>query len=171
MTPRSRSRSGASPQPMMISVEEPRPLLDEGEYLARCTDVTFAWSRRWKKWIVRVVLEPLNYYGRPYTGSLCRFLSLGTNPKKPHAGQQSNFRKLWVEINGGQPISGQVELGLFIGYVFKIVVATVKQDRNGEAIAPEHWYSTVREISFCSDMRTLEHSNTRTLQHANPLTF
>src|SRR5208337_2505908 len=172
MTPRSPSRLSASPQPMMISVEEPRPLLNEGAYLARCTDATCAWSRRWKKWIVRLVMELLDYDGRPYSGSLCKFLSLGTNPKKPHAGQQSQFRRLWVEVNGGQPTGSDVQLGIFVGHVFKIGVGTVKQDRNGEAVAPAHWYSIVREISFCiAEARTLEHANLPTHEHANTRTL
>jgi len=176
MTLRRPSRLNGSSQSMMISVEEPRPLLDEGAYLARCTDATCAWSRRWKKWIVLLVMELLDYDGRPYTGSLCKFLSLGANPKKPHAGQQSQFRKLWVEVNGGQPTSSDVQLGIFVGHVFNITVATVKRNRNGEAVAPAHWYSTVREISFCStEGLTLEHStreqsNTRTRQHSNTAT-
>jgi hypothetical protein len=156
---------------IMISVEEPRPLLDEGNHLAKCTDATCAWSRRWKKWIVRLVMEPLDYHGRPYTGSLCKFLALGTNPKRPHAGQQSKFRALWVETNGGQPTGSDVDLGLFVGHTFKVSVCTVRQDRNGKAISSAQWYSIVREISLCSEARTLEHANLRTLEHANTLTL
>jgi hypothetical protein len=180
MTPRAPSGLSSSPQPMTISVGEPRPLLDEGDVLARCTDATCAWSRRWKKWIVRLVMEPLDYDGRPYTGSLCKFLSLGTNPKKPHAGQQSQFRRLWVEVNGAQPTGTDVQLGIFVGHLFKVAVATVKKDRNDEAVAPAHWYSIVREISFCraevrplerANLPTLKHGNTATRQPFNPLTL
>ncbi len=152
---------------VMISVEEPRPLLDEGHYTARCADATVAWSRRWKKWIVRLVMEPFDYTGRPYSGSLCKFLALGTNPKKPHAGQQSQFRSLWVEVNGGQPTGSDVDLGIFVGHTFKISIETVKRDRSGKAIHPAHFYSIVREISFCSETRTLQHANLRTREHSN----
>jgi hypothetical protein len=147
--------------PITISVEEPRPLLDEGEYVARCSDATIAWARRWKKWISRLVLEPVNYNGRPYTGSLCKFLQLGSNPKKPHAGQQSQFHKLWVEVNGAQPNNGELTLELFIGHLFKISVQTVRADKDGKKIAAVHHYSVVREILF-ADALTREH-----LQHAN----
>jgi hypothetical protein len=164
-----------SERSIMVSLEEPRPLLDEGTYLAFCTDATVAWSRRWRKWIVRLVMEPIDYAGRPYTGSLCKFLSLGTNPKQPHAGQQSRFRELWVEVNGEQPTSNEVELGIFVGHNFRVRVATVKADRNGMQISPPNWYSVIREISFLSEHAiqqhsntpTHEHSNTRTLQHTN----
>lgn len=59
-----------------VSLEEPRQLLDEGRYTATCTAATVAWSRRWKKWIARLVMDPSDYTGRPYTGSLCKFLQL-----------------------------------------------------------------------------------------------
>jgi hypothetical protein len=55
--------------------------------------------------------------------------------------------------------------------VFKITVATVKKDRNGEAVASAHWYSTVRKLSFCSaEPRTIEHSNLPTRKHPNTAT-
>lgn len=140
----------ASSSKIWISLDEPRPLLDEGDYLAVCTDATVAWSRRWKKWIVRLVMQPNNYTGQPYCGHLCKFLSLGQNPIKPHAGQQSQFRKLWVEVNGAQPVSGEVSLDIFVGHHFEVKVRTVRADRNGNEIATAHHYSVVREILFCA---------------------
>jgi hypothetical protein len=152
--------------PITISVEEPRPLLDEGEYLARCSDATVAWARRWKKWISRLVLEPLDYNGQPYTGSLCKFLQLGSNRQRPHAGQQSQFRKLWVEVNGAQPSGGELSLEIFIGHLFRISVQTVVADKDGKKISPVHHYSVVRGISFDGDVLTREHS-----QHSNAPTL
>jgi hypothetical protein len=163
-------KSGRTERTVMISVEEPRPLLNEGKYRARCTAATIAWSRRWKKWIVKLHMEPLDYAGRPYSGQLCRFLSLGTDPKRPRAGQGSRFRTLWVEVNGGQPTQGEVDLGIFEGAIFEIVVRTVKTraDKDRTPIPPEHWYSVCDEVIFCKGaQRTLEHSNTRTPQHSN----
>jgi len=165
MTPSWPSPLSARSQPMMISVEEPRPLLDEGECRARCTDATVAWSKRWKKWIVVLHFEPLDYRGRPYTGELCKFLSLGTDPKKARAGQASTFRQLWVEVNGDQPSQGEVDLGIFVGHVFEIAVRTVRAKANKEKtpIPQEHWYSVVGDITFCkSAQRTLQHR-----QHPN----
>jgi hypothetical protein len=156
---------------IMISVEEPRPLLDEGNHLATCIDATCAWSRRWKKWIVVLKMEPLDYHGRSYSGTLCKFLALGTNPKRPHAGQQSQFRALWVEVNGAQPTGSDVDLGIFVGHTFKVSIQTVRQDRNGKKISPAQWYSIVREISFCTEARTLEHANLRTREHSNTATL
>jgi hypothetical protein len=150
-----------------ISLEAPRPLLDEGEYSATCTDATVAWSRRWKKWIARLVMEPSNYTGRPYSGSLCKFFQLGSNPKRPHAGQQSEFRKLLVRLNGAQPVNGEASLALFVGVTFQIKVCTVKE-RNGEHFDPQDWYSKVGEISPA--LTTHEHTNTRTQQHTNTAT-
>ena len=54
-------KSGRTERTVMISVEEPRPLLNEGKYRARCTAATIAWSRRWKKWIVKLHMEPLDW--------------------------------------------------------------------------------------------------------------
>ena len=68
-------------QSQMITVSEPFPLLDPGEYVAVCTEATAAWARQWKKHIARLVLEPANYQGRPYRGQLCAFLGLGKNPE------------------------------------------------------------------------------------------
>lgn len=70
-------------KPPAIALSEPFPLLDPGQYVAVCTEATFAWARQWNKWIARLVLEPLNYQGRPYTGRLCKFLGLGKNKERP----------------------------------------------------------------------------------------
>src|SRR5580700_848186 len=78
---RLKANGKAAPMSVTVSLEAPRPLLNEGPYLATCTEATCAWSRRWSKWICRLVMEPVNYTGRPYTGSLCKFLQLGSNPK------------------------------------------------------------------------------------------
>jgi hypothetical protein len=139
-------------------------LLDEGEYLARCTDATIAWSRRWKKWISRLVMEPLDYGGRSFTGSLCKFVSLGTDAKRPRAGPNSDFQRLWVETNGSQPINGEVSLEIFRGQLFQITVRTVreKSDNQHTPIPPEQWYSVIGDVSFCkAGTRTREHQ-----QHA-----
>jgi len=100
--------------------------------------------------------------------SLCKFFQLGANPKRPHAGQQSEFRKLLVRLNGAQPVNGEASLALFIGHTFQIKVCTVKE-RNGERFDPQDWYSVVREISPCLTT-THEHANTATRQHTNTAT-
>jgi len=130
----------------VILLSAPYPLLDEGCYLASCIEATFAWARQWKKWIARLVLEHVNYTGRPYTGKLCKFLSLGCDPNRPFAGQHSLFRQLWVSVNGAQPASSEVTLRIFQGVLFCLSVETVKKDRHGNQRAPEHWYSVVRAI-------------------------
>ena len=63
-------------QPPSIAPSEPFPLLDPGSYVAVCTETTFAWARQWRKWIARLVLDPQNYQGRPYTGGSARFSDL-----------------------------------------------------------------------------------------------
>jgi hypothetical protein len=139
---------GKIERPIAISIEAPRPLLDEGEYVAQCTDATVAWARRWKKWIVRLVMVPVDYRGQSYRGDLCKFLSLGQNPNSPHAGAQSEFRKLWVACNGAPNTSSEVDLGMFVGKFFQISIGTVRADRNGKPIDPALWYSVVREVAF-----------------------
>lgn len=136
-------------QPTSIALSEPFPLLDPGCYVAVCTEATFAWARQWRKWIARLVLEPQNYQGRPYTGRLCAFLGLGKNPERPYAGPQSRFRQLYVEVNGEQPHSLEAGMEIFVGVRYEIEVATVQQDRNGKPRPPAHWYSIVREIHPC----------------------
>lgn len=196
MTQRSPSRLAGVPNgtngkahaiPVTVSLEAGRPLLDEGEYRARCTEATIAWSKRWKKWIAVLHMYPLNYLGRSYNGELCKFLSLGTDPKKPRAGQASVFRKLWVEANGAQPSQGEVDLGIFVGQVFDIAVRTVRADKEKTPIPKEHWYSVVGDVAFCKAEQTTrqphqhqQHPNTSntdntttlpTLQPINPLTL
>jgi hypothetical protein len=133
-------------QPPSITLSEPFPLLDPGQYVAVCAEATFAWARQRKKWIARLVLEPQNYQGRPYTGRLCAFLGLGKNPEHPYAGPQSRFRQLFVEVNGEQPTGANVGMEIFVGRHYEIEVETVKQDRDGKSRGAEHWYSIVREI-------------------------
>lgn len=135
----------AAKQPT-ITLSEPFPLLDSGIYVAVCSEATFAWARQWRKWIARLVLEPQNYQGRPYTGRLCAFLGLGKNPERPYAGPQSRFRRLYVEVNGDQPPSLEAGMEIFVGVRYDIEVVTVTHDRDGKPRAPEHWYSIVREI-------------------------
>ena len=129
-----------------ITLSEPFPLLDPGQYVALCTESSYAWARQWKKWIARLVLEPQNYQGRPYSGRLCKFFGLGKDPQKPYAGPQSHFRRLLVEVNGGQPVTGDVGISIFERVRFDIEVVTVTMDRNEKPRAPEHWYSIVRDI-------------------------
>jgi len=179
MIPRPPTQSGMS---VTVSLEAPRPFLNEGPYMATCTEATCAWSRRWSKWICRLVMEPINYTGRPYTGRLCKFLQLGSNPKMPHAGQQSDFLKLLVAVNGAQPVNGDGDLAIFVGRIFKIEVRTVKEvfvgKKEREAairvgkeppekkpLPAECWYSVVDECQA-----TLEHTNTVTQQHTNTAT-
>jgi hypothetical protein len=154
-------------QTQTITLAEPFPLLDEGTCLALCEEATFAWARQWKKWMARLVMQPQNYTGRPYSGRLCKFLSLGSNPGTPHAGPQSDFRRLYVEVNGAQPVGSQVTVEIFIGLSFDISVETVKRDRNGKDRNPSDWYSVVREIHFAANTPTFQPANTSTFQHLN----
>ena len=154
-------------QPQTITLSRPYPLLDPGEYIARCSDATFAWAGQWKKWIARLVLVPENYTGRPYQGQLCRFLGLGGNRERPFAGQHSTFRQLCVEVNGAQPTGFEIDVKLFEGYRYAITVETVTRDRKDKERTPEHWYSIVRKIHLAppSNTSTL---NPLTLQHREP---
>jgi len=145
-----------------ITLSEPFPLLDPGQYVARCTEASYAWARQWRKWIARLVLEPQNYQGRPYHGRLCAFLGLGKNPERPYAGPQSRFRLLYVEVNGEQPPSLEAGMEIFVGVRYEIEVVTVKTDRNGNPRSPEHWYSVVKGIHPCKPGGT-------TPQPLNPL--
>jgi hypothetical protein len=156
-----------------VSLSEPYPLLDPGNYVALCTEATLDWARQWRKWIARFALQPLNYQGRPYTGRLCAFLGLGTDVKRPYAGSQSKFRRLFVEVNGAQPTAADVGLAIFVGVRYDIEVETVNLDRNGKPRSPEHWYSIVRVIHPCKSisnaaptpqLSNLELSNSSTLR-------
>jgi hypothetical protein len=133
-------------QRLSIALSEPFPLLDPGVYVAVCTEAALAWARQWNKWMARLVLEPENYQGRPYTGRLCKFLGLGKNKEGPYAGPQSHFRQLYVEVNGEQPPTLEVGIEIFVGIRYEIEVVTLKTDRNGKPRSPEHWYSIVKDI-------------------------
>jgi hypothetical protein len=133
-------------KPPSIVLSEPYPLLDPGNYVALCTQAAYAWARQWKKWNARLILEPKNYRGRPYTGRLCKFLGLGKDPQRPYAGPQSHFRRLFVEVNGGQPTRPDAGVEVFVGVLYDIEVVTVMADRDGKSRPPEHWYSIVRDI-------------------------
>lgn len=96
--------------------------------------------------MARLVLDPVDYMGRAYTGKLCKFLSLGRDRERPFAAPHSHFRELFVEVNGDQPVSAEVSMEVFVGLRSEIDVETVKQDRRGRQRPPEHWYSIVRDI-------------------------
>jgi hypothetical protein len=144
IAPSNRRASAAKPP---ITIAAPYPLLDEGEYVAECTDSSYAWANRWRKWKARLVLNPTNYTGKAYSGQLCRFFNLGNNLKSPHAGPGSDIRALLVELNGEQPGSPiLLDMKIFCGHLYRITVSTVKQKGNGEPIEPANWYSIVRDI-------------------------
>lgn len=82
------------PSSRVITVSAPYPLLDPGTSLAVCTEASFAWARQWKKWVARLLFDVQNYRGKPYQGTLCKFLSLGTDPERPRAGHHSAFRQV-----------------------------------------------------------------------------
>src|SRR5215831_20386626 len=147
------------PDKHVVTLSAPYPQLDPGSYLAVCTEASFAWARQWKKWMARLVLEPQNYTGRAFTGNLCKFLSLGRDLQRPYAGPHSDFRRLYVELNGDQPSAPEVTMRIFEGRWYEITVETVKLDRNGKERRPEHWYSVVREIHPAA-APTRQHCNT-----------
>src|SRR5438105_2886025 len=122
MTP---TRSSNNPRrATTVTLGAPRPLLDEGVYLATCIEAELWWSRRWKKWQARLVLEPSNYAGKVYAGKLCKFFQLG-NRENPHAGPNSEFFQLWIQANGAQPVGPEVGVDIFLGMTFEITVGTV----------------------------------------------
>lgn len=152
----------------VITVAEPYPLLNPGEYIAACTEADFEWARQFGAWKVRLVLNPQDYTGRPYTGKLCKFLDLGKNPQAPYAGPRSAFRMLWVEVNGEQPTRPDVEVSVFVGHLYRITVETVTKNRKDEPLPPEHWYSIVRKIRPAAPSTPLNSRNSGNL--GNPLT-
>jgi len=162
---RANGKTGRSAPTVTISLETMRPLLDEGRYLARCVEATCEWSRRWRKWVAILKMDPLDYAGQPYIGHLCKFFNLGQDPKRPHAGAGSQFRKLWIEVNGAQPTNAETGLEMFVGHVFEIEVSTVKTDREQKPIAPALQYSVIRSLAGST---TLQPSNPATLQPTNP---
>jgi hypothetical protein len=169
------ARDQRATQKPPIRIAEPYPLLDPGEYVALCTEASFDWSRRWSSWKARLVLEPQDYRGRPYTGKLCKFLGLGKDPEAPYAGPRSDLRLLLVEVNGEQPTRPDLaNLSQFAGRLFRITVETVTKNGKGEPLVQAHWYSIVRKLhpvapSSPFDLGNLENPrNPRTDQPSNP---
>jgi hypothetical protein len=150
-----------------ISLDSGRPLLDEGTYEARCVEADCQWSRRYRKWVAILKMKPLDYKGKPYTGDVCKFFNLGNDPKGPHAGAGSQFRRLWVQANGAQPTSGATSLDIFVGRLFQIHVSTVIKDRDENPLSPAEQYSVIRN---CSAVLTLQPYNPLTQQPDNPAT-
>jgi len=162
-------QNGSDTKKPAIRVAKPYPLLDPGEYIALCSQASFEWAQRFSGWKARLVLEPQNYTGRPYTGELCRFLGLGKNPDAPYAGPRSDFRLLWVEVNGDQPVQPDVtDLGIFTRRLYQITVETVTKNGKGEPLLPVHWYSIVRKIRPLAPSAPFNPCNLENLK--NPLT-
>jgi hypothetical protein len=132
----------------LITIAAPNPLLDEGEYLAECTKASYEWANQWRRWVAILALEPKDYT-KPYTGQLCKFFNLGSKRDKPSAGPMSDFRALFVEVNGAQNTnSSLLDVDIFTGHVYRITVVTVTKDKNGEPKASANWYSKVSKIHF-----------------------
>jgi hypothetical protein len=155
------------PAQVTVSLDSGRPLLDEGTYEARCVEADCQWSRRYRKWVAIFKMKPLDYKGKAYTGDVCKFFNLGNDPKGPHAGAGSQFRRLWVQANGAQPTSAATNLDIFVGRLFQIQVSTVTKDRNENPLCPAEQYSVIRN---CSAVLTLQPYNPLTQQPDNPAT-
>lgn len=136
------------PNAATITLGDPYPLLDEGTYRAICTEATFDWANRFKKFKARLTMEPQNYTGRPYHGQPCAFFDLGSNPNQPYAGPTSLFHRLYTAVNGDQPTSSEVTMDIFIGHLYEIDVQTVKANRHHIALLPQEWYSVIRKVRF-----------------------
>jgi hypothetical protein len=111
-------------------------------------------------------MRPLDYQGLPYHGELCRFLGLGKDSRRPHAGAQSAFRRLWAEVNGAQPLSSEVGLEIVVGQRFRIRVATVRAKADKEGTATDHaplLFGSPRSFLFQAGG-----ANTRTLPTRDP---
>jgi len=165
VTPFSKPKPAKKP---VITIAEPYPFLDPGEYVALCTEADYAWARQFGAWKARLVLVVQDYRGRAFTGSLCKFLNLGKNREAPYAGPRSDFRILLVEINGEQPTRPDVDVKVFENRLYRVIVETVTKNRKGEPLAPEHWYSTVRSIHPAPPLRPFNPVNSGNL--GNPLT-
>jgi hypothetical protein len=80
-----------------------------------------------------------------------------------------------VEVNREQPNRPDIDVAIFEGVLYQIIVETVTQDRNGVALRPEFHYSIVREIHFLAAPPTqttrTTHATQTTQQPSNPLTF
>lgn len=130
--------------------------------MARCVEATCEWSRRWREWVAILKMDPLDYAGKPYVGRLCKSFNLGQDPKRPHAGAGSQFRKTWVEVNGAQPTNAETTLAVFVGRIFEIEVSTVRMNREQKPIAPR--------AAILNDSQCHSEYNFTTQQPTNPPT-
>ena len=127
--------------PVWEGVEYPR--WPPGTYDVRCTDVQGPeWLRNHRRWSLRLECNFLTE-----EGDVSGFLNLGSDPERPQAGRQSNFFKLWSQVNGGLPRRGQrMSCNDFIGKFFRVRIETATKNSKGELHSEAEQYSKIVEF-------------------------
>jgi hypothetical protein len=115
-----------------------------GRYDATATRIQGPdWVRRFRRWSLIVEFELLSEGKR-----VCAFFNMGTNPERPHAGQQSRYFKAWAMANGELPRAKQkLDPEVFRdGQVYTVEVSDSGKDSGGLRKADALVYSQVTEI-------------------------
>lgn len=101
------------------------------------------WVRRYRRWSLMVEFELLSESAR-----VCAFFNMGSNPEKPHAGEQSRYFQAWTLANGERPCRKQgLDPAVFLdGQVYQIEVSDSHTDVGGQRKADALVYSRVSQI-------------------------
>jgi hypothetical protein len=79
------------------------PRVTPGRYDAVVKEVRGPeWVRQYSRWSVMIEFELLS---EPV--SVCAFLNMGNDPKRPSIGRQSKYFKAWTIANGALPCKGE----------------------------------------------------------------
>jgi hypothetical protein len=118
-----------------------------GVYEVRCIHIQGPeWLRFHQRWSIRLECMFLDEPDARVSG----FLSLGSNPERPHVGRKSRYFDLWCKTNRGLPRKGQeMSWDDFIDKFYRVRVDDSVTDAKGREIPENQRYSKIVEFLEC----------------------
>jgi len=128
-----------------VAADDPRALVDPGEYKVLCKRATYNRNARWNRIVVTIEFQIVDE-GPFFCQTIPRYLHL---PLKGAAGRDSHYVREWTLANDGHAPrrNDRLPLSMFYNKVFRATIVTVTKDADGkDRPAPYSKISQLTEI-------------------------
>lgn len=129
-----------------VAADDPRTLVDPGEYQVICKRITCNENTRWKRIVVTLEFQIVDE-GPFFCKMVPRYLHL---PLKGAAGRDSNYVHEWTLANQGRAPrrNDRLPFSVFRNKVFRAAIVTVTKDADGrDRLAPYSKVSRLLELA------------------------